>query len=465
MAMTLQQPSPPAPSDPAERERVSHTALRRRLLYSCHERDLDELMQTQLGRVRKSAWGKPDLTANPYLSLWSQTAMLYSAEPEVVAPDAAGEELLGAVTMAGLWPLMQRVQRDTLALREMAVHVGVEAGELVYRPVFPDLMEATASKARPSSPVAIREWRWVDGVWLRFVASIEDPSAPVYRVEDRAGMDVSKDVLGGSFAGDAYPYRGADGAPLLPYVLYHAAETGYLWDPYTLREVVEGSLNIGLLLTYYQHVVRNAAYSQRYVVGVEVDGAEGVTADGVSSARREVVTDPSTLLMLRQAEDASQPIIGQWSPPVDPESLLRSVSMYERRILTMAGLAPPDVTRQEADVRSGYSLAVARESVREAQRVSEPMFRRGDLELLRVSAAMLGVDRGRPIPGDGYRINYRGLPPSPIERAAEREQVVALMAAGLLGRVEAYQRLNPGVTEAQASAEVARIAAENRATA
>jgi hypothetical protein len=55
---------------------------------------------------------------------------------------------------------------------------------------------------------------------------------------------------------------------------------------------------------------------------------------------------------------------------------------------------------------------------------------------------------------------YRDLPLSPEELQARRANVIELMGAGLLSRVRAYQELNPGLTEASASAELARIDAE-----
>ena len=81
---------PPLPSSSGEIRRVNHTRQRRRLLYSQHERDLNALLKQQLGSVRADAWGSPDLTANPYLSLWSQISVLYNAEPHVICP--AGSE-------------------------------------------------------------------------------------------------------------------------------------------------------------------------------------------------------------------------------------------------------------------------------------------------------------------------------------------------------------------------------------
>jgi hypothetical protein len=126
--------------------------------------------------------------------------------------------------------------------------------------------------------------------------------------------------------------------------------------------------------------------------------------------------------------------------------------MYERRILTLAGIQSPDVTRQDADIRSGYSLAVSREQVRTLQRVYEPQFRRGDLQLCAVSATLLNRANGTHYAEEpsAYRITYKGLPKSPGERMAELAEIKARTDAGLVGPVTAYQELNPGTPFAEA---------------
>ena len=126
--------------------------------------------------------------------------------------------------------------------------------------------------------------------------------------------------------------------------------------------------------------------------------------------------------------------------------------MYEKRILTLAGLQPPDVTRQEADIRSGYSLAVARDSVREFQRTFEPQFRKGDSLTLALIATLLNRATGTSYseePRD-YRVQYRGLPRSPAEQAAQLTELSARMAAGLVGPVSAYMEIHPGVMRDEA---------------
>jgi hypothetical protein len=76
---------------------------------------------------------------------------------------------------------------------------------------------------------------------------------------------------------------------------------------------------------------------------------------------------------------------------------------------------------------------------------------------------MLNALTGTDYPETGYRINYRGLPPSPVEEQAEREHVLELVAAGFLHPVEAYMRLHPGTTQEDAERKLQEIATARRA--
>lgn len=453
----------PTPMDPVDIERVEHTRLRRRLMYSQHESDLLGRMRVELGDVRADFVGKPDLTANLPLSLWSQVSVLYNDEPETMT-DAVTAQLVSRVADVGLWPLMQRVQRDTLGFREMLMDVQYDEEDKapIFRPVYPDMVTARGDPRRPSRAIEISEARNTEEYgWCWFRRSIAIPEMPTFHVTTMRGDDVTRAVLGGAFDGPAYPYRYADGRPHLSYAWYHAAETGFLFDPYTLREIVEASLNVGVLLSYYRHVVRNAAWAQRYTVGTTIRGvAEAGTLP--QDARKEIVADPATVLQMDQSEGSAQALVGQWGPPVDPESILRSISAYERRAKLLAGFQDPDVTRQEADVRSGYSLAVSREAVRDAQRVFEPQFRKGDQALLAMAAAVINRAEGTSyseIPAS-YRLRYRGLPETPIEMQARLSELDAKQNAGLIGPIGAYVETHPGITREEAILALAEAALE-----
>jgi hypothetical protein len=443
--------APPLPRDTAEANRVKHTGLRRRILYGAHDEDVSARIQSAVGNLRKSAWGPIDLTSNPYLHTWTQLAALYRQAPEV-DPPAGGELAAAALAESGYWSLMQRVQRDTLGLREMLVRFDFRGEEVRARPVYPDLVECRANPFRPGEIEAVKEWLPDPADASKWVRVECDPAARIYRAIDEQGVDASRRVLDGNFCGEAYPWV-SGGQPLLPYVVYHAAETGYLWDSWTGREVVEGTLQLAVFYSFYAHILRTAAWAQRYALGAEPVGPE-ISSDG--HARSEIVTDPATVLILQSTlEQGGTPSVGQWNQVVDPAKVLESIRSYEQRLVEMA-VGAADVTRTSSDIRSGYSLAVSREAVREAQRSFEPMFRRGDLAALRLVSRFLGV------PDTGWRIRYSSIPRDPTELRAEWDRMALLIQAGLMDKATAYLELHPGLTLEEASTAVSRISSTNR---
>lgn len=468
--------SPPAPSSPAEALRVDHTRLRRRLLYGGWLEDAKSRLLKHLGHIRSDVVGDPDPSANPFRSLCSSVAALYDRHPIVrhATRDPHVEEALGSlVRQAALWPLMQRVQRDVLGLREMLLRIDARPGEggvrVSYRPVFPDLVEAKPDPEDPERPVEIRELReWTpagksEPIWVWEVWSIRDPANPLHQIRTAqatgvagsVGADISHlcGLPEGGLVGDAYPARWADGTPFLPYVVHHAARTGSLFDPFEGIEVVEGTLQVAVKWTLFGHFLRNASWSQRWVVGAE---PAGVDVEGTGATEHaSVPADPSFVLQLVPVGEG-QASAGQWNVTVDPVSFAESIGIYERRLAAFAGLDPSDVQRVSGDPRSGYALAISREGKRESQRRYGPIFRPADEECVSKTAALTNRALGsQALPETGWEVEYQALPPSAEERAAERDHVLALMQAGLIDRDEAYRLLVPEAVQLPARNRVA----------
>jgi len=430
---------------------VAHSALRRRILYSQHERDVAERLVEMVGSTRAAAWGRrPDMTANPAWYICSQLAGLYRGLPEIVGDEAIVE----IIADTGRWQLASRLQRDTIGMNDMFLRVDIDpdTGEPSHRLVFPDQVQIVTHPLRPSQPLAVLEWIEdpdKPGTWVRLTV---DPRAPTYRATaDDGQTDVTERVLGGRFDGEAYPWRIAD-RPVLPYVAYHAAESGFGLDPYSGREVFEGVLQLGVYYSFFGHVLRNAAWSQRFALG-----AAPVTPDVSEDGRRqEITTDPAVLLILQALEDAQgQPQIGQFANPIDADRMLASIERYEQRVVDMA-LGQVGVSRRQSDVRSAMALAVSRDAQREAQQAYEPVFRRSDLAYLRLVSGLMGG------PVDGWRIRYAQVAKAPDEMRAEMERMAQLIEAGLLDKVTAYQELHPGLARDEATKAIEDISRTNK---
>lgn len=444
---------PPEPADAGERARVQHTRLRRRILYGQHERDVEERLIEAAGPNRAAIWGTIDLVSNPLAQVYSRLSVLYAGPPTLTVP-TGGEDAAAALDECGFWQLAPRLQRDTLALREMLVRVSVSGdGAVAVLPVFPDLVQVRADALGRLSRV--EEWV-VDPddstQWIRLVHDVSGPE-PILCAWTSEGKDCSQRVLGASFSGASYPYRDSTGAPLLPYVVYRAAKTGATFDPYTASDVVEGTLTLSVLYSFWDHIVRAASWRQRYAIGVEPSGLSplaGIHAQSIGA-------DPTSISIFSPTEEgAATASVGSFEVPSDAEELLRSIHARESRLVS-AALGSADVSRSDSEIRSQYSLAVSREAQREAQRAYEPLFRRSDLQLIRLVASLLKA------PTTGWAISYSSIPRDPGEAAAELDRIARQIDLRLIDRTSAWLQLHPGASEADAIAAIAAIDAGSQA--
>jgi hypothetical protein len=88
-----------------------------------------------------------------------------------------------------------------------------------------------------------------------------------------------------------------------------------------------------------------------------------------------------------------------------------AISAYERRLANFAGLNPADFQRVDGDPRSGYAMKLTQDGQAKAQRRYLRSFRRGDLEAIRASAAVLARALNRPIPTRGYDVQHQIMQP------------------------------------------------------
>ena len=413
-------------------ERIDITRKMRRLLENEHEQDLKLLMIEELGSVRREAWGRPDMSTNMVAQVFGQLAHLYDRPPTISHRAADVGELAERVADAGLWELGQLHQRDTLCLREQWLYVGWynregEPTELVYESIPPDLIIARADPRRPDVPVELWHARLREGAdakraWCWDYVSIRNPLAPRYQVLSQDG----KTDRSSEFSVTGWPdqWRTANGAPILPYVLYHAQRTGRIYKPRANQSLYEGALYLCLYRSYFKHVMKTSAYRQKYAVDVAL---QGLTTEGTEDGGRStVIPDPSVVLMFRSVPNADggvSPQLGAFEASFDPMAFMEAVEAYTRTVLVEAGLGHgADQLRQSGDPRSGYAVHVTRQAQLEAQQVCAPQFARADAQVLRVSATILNRVDGTAYPEEaGYVVDYHLL--GEAEEADDGSQV------------------------------------------
>jgi hypothetical protein len=180
-----------------------------------------------------------------------------------------------------------------------------------------------------------------------------------------------------------------------------------------------------------------------------------MTDGATRGARVEVVTYPTTILMLDAATE-SQPTVGQFQAGADVSTLESTISAIAHRLATDAGLSQTDIQRTSGSAKSGYAISLSAEGKRQAQRRYVVQFRASDEELVAKSAILFNRAMGASFPEGGYSVLYREIPLSPEELNARRTHALEMLEAGLMDRVEAMRQFG-NMTEQDAMAKLALI--------
>lgn len=458
---------PPIAPDAYTERRWEESRRRVRMLSGMWVEDLKRAAINLAGEMRAASWGDADTTKNVARSIVQQLSILYDRAPLILHDsEPARQTLEDALTDAGAWQLAAQLQRYTVGCREAVMRLDVpdaERGELQVRVVTPDRVTADASPDAPDVPIKLCEWRVreVEGTaqWTVDYMDVSDLNAPVYQVQSTNGEDITAKVSG---VEPGWPdlWRYDNGEPFIPGVLYHAQRTGELWDPWTGKELFDGALRVGVLLSYWGHLVRSASWPQRYAVNARVPGLRPTT-DDTRPGPQWIATDPSTLLMLVADRPDTTVQLGQWEAGGDPELVLGAIRDYAADLAIDFDISPADIQRASGDARSGYAIALTREGQRSAQRRYEPQFARGDREMLRKAAALLNRAGAASLPETGWDIEYQGVPLSLDERRLFAEDVQRQLDLGLISRVQAYAMLH-GITEGRARERLAQIDDDRR---
>lgn len=452
----------------ADQKRAEHQAIRSRLLSGKWSEDLERTLSKHISEDRRSAWGIPELSRNPFRSLATQVGGALYVSPPVVRGPKGAEGCIQAIENAGLWQLQQRFSTDLVGQREGLVRVDwSERGGLLHRPIPVELCSVRALPESPDCPCVVEEIqeridpKTGERAWAWEILDITDLENPKHQIlsADR-NEDWTAAILKSDKSGVNYQYRDSQGKPYLPVSMYHAERTGKLWDSYFGVEAVLGTLTMGVLLTFWIHGVKDGSFATVVLVGGKVVGLE-VKSPGTGARTNVISTEPGSIIEVAASDDGVQPSVIQLQPGFDPEKLMNAIGSFESGLAQYAGVSPADLIRTGADPRSGSSLAISREGLRSAQGRLEPQLRRGDLETLSISAKVLNGATGTNYPEDGYSLSYPSLPLSGEEVRSQREDITAKVQAGLLSKVDGFIRLNPGISRDQAIIELQRIAREN----
>ena len=466
-------PKPAAPSMETN-ERWEHNALRVRMLRGQWQDDLESELARHVSRERRAAWGVSDMSSNVFKATSKSLSALYN-EPPMIGVDASRQEMEGflgddgLIYKSGLWAMMQSFQMFTIGCREMFMRVDIsDSNGLLFRPVTPDLIYCESSSGDPNQLRFLYELRLrhhpqsKEVIWTADVFDLRDmknPKMKIMEVKNDGGFgeNLTTEYLENEMDGDNYPFRFDDGSPVIPYSIYHAEITGKLFNSFENAEVVYGSLTAAALYTYWLHLTRDTGFPQRYIAGLQLAGLNIRDTD-TAAKRAAISTDPASILVFTQDPDnVGQPMIGQFQPGGDPSSVLEAVIQYERKVAQMAGINPGDIERLSGDPRSGYAIAVSKESMREAQARYKPSFERGDQMTLSLAAMMANRFLGYNLPESGYKIRYARIGLSVEEKREQRADIKEKLATNLIAPIDAMMELYPDLNEEEAAEKIREI--------
>ena len=480
---------PPRPKFPTEADEARVQLVEG--MYAVMMDDWDDIAQDwidrHIGEERAQTWGPPDTSMNDMLDYSTQasTPGLYGQVPTILGPDE-GLPLLKIMSDAGVWTKQQHVQLMAVGMGDFLVRPQVDSsGLLSERTVSPHRVYAVPHEDDPTRPVAIWElrlrqlgpsgpylWTWDQydigtrgEESYRIVAATQVMADEANNIPDiPVNADVTQMFAGdedypeGGYVGDAYPFRYRNGFAYIPFIWYRSEDVAQMWA-YSLRKGgYLGALMTMLTATYTGQAARDATGSA-VIVGNLFPLGGNVDNVGALDQVLTVTVKPGAILY-HETKDGQTPFVKEIGPGANLQSLLMYAQAVSTRNAGRFGLAPSEVTKRSANPSSAAALAIMDEKRREFGRKIEPLFRRSDLRLIRMYAAMFNAARGTDFPERGYSIIYHQPPKSAAEREAEREDQKHALELGQTSELQIYIDDHPGISREEAIRQLARVRAD-----
>lgn len=443
---------------PTDRDRVNEQARRQRIMDGTWKRDGFEYLRQQLGVKRSDDWGgmhAVDTATNLLRDDAEARATLYLRPSAWVCmvgdqldPDAAA--MMQTLTDRAEYPVqMTDVLQMTLGINDYAVRYDVSTDgdpSCVLYPTSPARIlhaESRADNLRQCAVVHEEAELERDGQRIMGRRVWTDETVTLYNER-------------GEQVGDPVPHMQGR----CPWVLYHAHGRPQLWWWTWRSEQVEGTYALCLDYSYARHNRMEASWSQRFVVNARPYGLDTqASEDGTSTAA--IVADPTTVLPLQQDDPELPAHVGQWTPPVDPDTFGRAVAREHGRLSLSAAGTDVAVYRKSGNAESAYAMAITREAQREQQVALAPRMAPSDAYLAQGLALAVNTQVPGVFPdGAEWRNRYTALPPS-IE---ELDRIARQRELGLLSEEGALQAVDPFMTLAEARAVLAARTTPARTT-
>jgi hypothetical protein len=450
------------------------TRMRRRMLAGLWESDISRRLNERLTPGRICNLGRPMQSLNLFASTVRQLAVQYDAPPTVTNPallEAAGLVWQNIVEKSHLWNILQQNSENVIGLRESFIQVEWTDGGLRLVSVTADTVTTESAPNDPDRILVMRVARAykINGrsVPAFAVWDVRNQAAPVFRVEDAEGGDISRQVIPDP---QPWPYyipgtATAElplGTPFLPFVKYRAQDTSEPWDAYAMAELVHAALDVAILWTAWGKVVLDASWAQRWVIDLMLAGLSVANA-GSAGATATVEADPTSILVFNTKGGGASGQVGQFATPADPAQLASAVQTFQASVLSNIGIHPSDI-EAGAGPQSGVAIQLKRSSQRRLAMRMIPQFRAGDTELFSKMAMIYNIfspDGSPEIPVVGWEIAYH-LPDATVEEfITELDRDERMVRLGFMSKVDLMMKYRPELNREQAIIKLGEIIRDN----
>ena len=448
------------PEKQSDQDRWHEQALRHRLLTGAQADDVrDEIKTLFAGELAADLSINPDISRNPFKSIFQQLNTAYSEPPEILIADGDEADLAPIVTPR-LAAQQQQAALFALAIGESLIRLDFKhwlgATEVSYRVVPADVVVIEPLPGQPDTPGMVKELRARGNAWSWETWDIRDPQNPTFSITELDdGEWVDATAKHAPELEGQYPYMDTSGAPILPYILKHKTVGSKIWNWTESAEVAHGTLRLAALWSQWCDSYTSSSHPQRWCLDVETQA--GITRQYNGQSIEVIPTDRKSIIKFT-SKGPSGGSLGSFPSAMAPLEGADALRIYATGLSTYAGLNPSDL--QVTQAQSGYAIVVSRDGMRRAQKRVEPSFRFSDQDLLATAARLSNFYLGTKLPEDprAYSIRYRALGQSIQERKALAEELKLELDLGLISKVEALRRLHPEIeTEEEAMARLLKL--------
>lgn len=420
----------------AEQDRMAEAA-NRLCLYSDDYEDI--IRESMSGLFHKSNYERlyyhVNQSQNILKRVVNELSMVYKAEAQrsLSIESQRYEDIKNALDMDSR---MRRINRLTTLLNEVIVKVGVRRGAIVWDIITPDIATVIQDENDPTRMVAC--------TWHRSAVNTMGSAGVEYEYMDDLGwwciLDESFKVKQVLYSPATTPYRGPDGRPSMPLVVFHRQQPeATFWDQDSGRDLYNASVLMGVKMTMLDYYFKTSSFKQIYVVGSNVNVPD------------KQVLDPLTVFKV-QLDPQTSGEVGTLDLQARIDQLVNSLVFQLNSVINNYGISA-DMWTLSISEMSGRALKIKNRALLEQRAEQLPTYRQGEQDLFSATRIINNAHAGffgwERIPEAAELEVDHAEPEFPEDPNYELDLETKRLKSGLISLGKFYQRFNPDITDEQ----------------